>query len=109
MIHEWLTRFMTFKGVEDAVAEEMAILPGMEELFSLLRVKRHAESGQLRRDHRSTAPRPARPCACSAVPEMLNFYFQRIFPIQRTVRALGAAGGQRMTDMPLPRTTCSAR
>ena len=44
VIQEWLTRFMTFQGVDEAVAEEMAILPGMEELFSLLRVKRLAES-----------------------------------------------------------------
>jgi arsenite-transporting ATPase len=36
VIHEYLTRFMTFKGVAETVAEEMAILPGMEELFSLL-------------------------------------------------------------------------
>src|SRR5688572_17960790 len=38
-IQEFLTRFMTFKGVNEAVAEEMAILPGMDELFSLLKVK----------------------------------------------------------------------
>jgi len=38
-----LTQFMTFQGVDDAVAEEVAILPGMEELFSLLKVKRFAE------------------------------------------------------------------
>ena len=34
-IHEYLTRFMTFRGVDETVAEEIAILPGMEELFSL--------------------------------------------------------------------------
>src|SRR5262245_605872 len=45
VIQEWLTRFMTFQGVGDAVAEEMAILPGMDELFSLLKVKRFAEQG----------------------------------------------------------------
>ena len=28
VIQEWLTRFMTFQGVDDAVAEEIAILPG---------------------------------------------------------------------------------
>ena len=28
MIQEWLTRFMTFQGVDETVAEEMAILPG---------------------------------------------------------------------------------
>jgi arsenite-transporting ATPase len=36
--HEFLTRFMTFRGVDETVAEEIAILPGMEELFSLVRV-----------------------------------------------------------------------
>ena len=36
---------MTFKGVDETVAEEMAILPGMEELFSLLKVKRFADAG----------------------------------------------------------------
>ena len=30
VIHKWLTSFMTFQGVREAVAEEMAIFPGME-------------------------------------------------------------------------------
>jgi arsenite-transporting ATPase len=38
VIHEWLTRFMTVRGVDDAVAEEMAIFPGMEELFSVVKL-----------------------------------------------------------------------
>ncbi len=101
VIHDWLTRFMTFKGVEDAVAEEMAILPGMEELFSLLRVKRHAESKNYDVIIVDCAP-TGETVRMLGVPEMLNFYFQRIFPIQRTVVRSVRPVAQRMTDMPLP-------
>src|SRR5260370_29631173 len=45
VIPEFLTRFMTFRGMEEAVAEEIAILPGMEELVSRLKVKTYAERG----------------------------------------------------------------
>ena len=43
-IHEYLTRFMTFRGIDETVAEELAILPGMEELFSLVRVRGWSDS-----------------------------------------------------------------
>ena len=36
------------------------------------------------------------------VPEILNFYFKRIFPIQRTVLRSVRPVAQRMTDMPMP-------
>ena len=37
-----------------------------------------------------------------AVPEVLSFYFSRIFPIQRTVVRTVRPVAQRMTDMPIP-------
>ena len=42
------------------------------------------------------------------VPEILNFYFTRIFPIQRTVAALGAAGGAAHDRHADPRATTSS-
>src|SRR4030095_12235314 len=36
------------------------------------------------------------------VPEVLNFYFKRIFPLQRTVLRSVRPVAKRMTDMPLP-------
>lgn len=101
VIHEWLTRFMTFKGVADAVAEELAILPGMEELFSLLRVKRYAEGGDYDVIVVDCAP-TGETVRMLSVPEILNFYFQRIFPIQRTVVRSVRPVAQRLTDLPLP-------
>jgi arsenite/tail-anchored protein-transporting ATPase len=101
VIHEWLTRFMTVKGVDDAVAEEMAILPGMEELFSLLKVKGFAESGLYEVIIIDCAP-TGETIRMLGVPEILNFYFTRIFPIQRTVVRSVRPVAQRMTDIPIP-------
>jgi arsenite-transporting ATPase len=101
VIQEYLTRFMTFRGVADTVAEEMAILPGMEELFSLLKVKTFAESGRYDVIVIDCAP-SGDTVRMLGVPEILNFYFSRIFPIQRTVLRTVRPVAERMTDMPIP-------
>jgi arsenite-transporting ATPase len=101
VIHDYLTRFMTFKGVEETVAEEMAILPGMEELFSLLKVKTWADGGRYDVIIIDCAP-TGDTIRMLGVPEILNFYFTRIFPIQRTVVRTVRPVAQRMTDMPIP-------
>jgi arsenite/tail-anchored protein-transporting ATPase len=101
VIHEWLTRFMTFKGVEETVAEEMAILPGMDELFSLMKVKAFADAGSYDLIVIDSAP-TGETIRMLAVPEILSFYFSRIFPIQRTVLRAARPVAQRMTDLPIP-------
>ena len=100
-IHEYLTRFMTFRGVDETVAEELAILPGMEELFSLVRVAAWADSGRWDTIVIDCAP-TGDTVRMLAVPEVLRFYFSRIFPIQRTVVRTVRPVAQRMTDMPIP-------
>src|SRR4029453_1683254 len=101
VIQEWLTRFMTFQGVSDAVAEEVAIIPGMEELFSLLKVKRYAEEKQYDLVVIDCAP-TGETVRMLGVPEVLNFYFKRVFPLQRTVLRSVRPVAKRMTDMPWP-------
>jgi arsenite/tail-anchored protein-transporting ATPase len=100
-IHEYLTRFMTFRGIDETVAEEIAILPGMEELFSLVRVKAWAESRRWDFVVIDCAP-TGDTVRMLAVPEVLSFYFSRILPLQRTVVRTVRPVAQRMTDMPIP-------
>ncbi len=101
VIHSFLTRFMTFRGVDDTVAEEMAIFPGMEELFSLLKVKGFSESGRYDLIVVDCAP-TGETIRMLGVPEILNFYFTRIFPIQRSVVRSVRPVARRMTKMPIP-------
>ena len=101
VVQDFITRFMTFQGVNDVVAEELAILPGMDELFSLLKVKGYAERKEYDVIVIDTAP-TGETIRMLAVPEVLNFYLKRIFPIQRTVLRSVRPVARRMTDMPIP-------
>lgn len=101
VIHEWLTRFMRFQGVEEAIADEMAILPGMEELFSLLRIQALALAGRYDVIVIDCAP-TGEALRMLGVPEVLNFYFTRIFPIQRQVVRSIRPVAKRVTQLPLP-------
>jgi arsenite/tail-anchored protein-transporting ATPase len=44
-VQKFYTRIFMAQGVSGVMADEMTILPGMEELFSLLRIKRYKASG----------------------------------------------------------------
>jgi arsenite/tail-anchored protein-transporting ATPase len=43
---EWLGGVLAERGVERIAAEELTVPPGADELFSLLKLKHHAESGE---------------------------------------------------------------
>jgi arsenite-transporting ATPase len=43
---EWLGAVLAERGVERIAAEELTVPPGADELFSLLQLKHHAESGE---------------------------------------------------------------
>jgi len=101
VVQDFIMRFMTFQGVSEAVAEELAILPGMDELFSLLKVKSYADRHAYDVIVIDTAP-TGETIRMLAVPEVLNFYLKRIFPIQRTVLRGVRPVAQRVTDMPIP-------
>ena len=45
-VQGWLGGVLAERGVERIAAEELTIPPGADELFSLLQLKRHAESGE---------------------------------------------------------------
>ena len=44
-VQSWVEALLTWRGVSDLLAEEIAVLPGMEELANLLWITRHVESG----------------------------------------------------------------
>jgi len=45
-IRDWLVQVFRYQGIEEVVAEELALLPGAEELTTLLAVEEHARSGR---------------------------------------------------------------
>ena len=43
---DYFTDFLAYLGIDDAVAEEVALIPGLEDFFLLTRILRELESGQ---------------------------------------------------------------
>jgi arsenite-transporting ATPase len=100
-IRSFLTRFFQGQGLDEIVADELAVLPGMEELFSLLRVAELAQSRKYDLLLVDCAP-TGETLRMLAAPDVLRFYFRKIFPVQRllarTVRPLAPF----VTSLPVP-------
>src|SRR5688500_917794 len=45
-VQDWLGGVLEERGVDPIAAEELTVPPGMDELFSLLQIKRHHEDGE---------------------------------------------------------------
>ena len=83
-VQEWLSALLAWRGIDEALAEEMAILPGMEELSSLLWVNMHHESEEFDVVVVDCAP-TAETLRLLAFPEDARWWLERILPLKRRV------------------------
>ena len=66
-IQEFVVPFLNWAGVDAIEAEELSVIPGLDEIFALTDVKTHVDSGGTTCSW-WTARRPPRPCACCRCP-----------------------------------------
>ena len=83
-VQAWLSALLAWRGVDETLAEEMAILPGMEELSSLLWVNMHHESNEFDAVVVDCAP-TAETLRLLAFPEDARWWLERILPLKRRV------------------------
>ncbi|WP_028929387.1 ArsA family ATPase [Pseudonocardia asaccharolytica] len=87
-------------GVDDLVADELTVLPGVEELLALTEVRRLAETGPWEVVVVDCGP-TAETLRLLGLPEALSSYLERLFPAhRRAVRGLlaGLAGKREATE-----------
>ncbi|WP_370328206.1 ArsA family ATPase [Euzebya sp.] len=100
-IQDYLIALLRWSGIGEVQAEELSVLPGLEEIFSLIDVQRFAASGDYDVIVVDCAP-TAETLRLLSLPDALGWYMERIFPIERKVaRVVRPVLGQ-MTSMPLP-------
>ena len=100
-IQDYLIALLRWSGIGEVQAEELSVLPGLEEIFSLIDVQRHASEGRYDVIVVDCAP-TAETLRLLSLPDALGWYMERIFPIERKVaRVVRPVLGQ-MTSMPLP-------
>ncbi len=83
-IQEYVLGIMEWGGVDAISAEELSVIPGLDELFSLTDVKRASDADSYDLLVVDCAP-TAETLRLLSLPDVLNWYFERIFPIERKV------------------------
>jgi len=83
-VQEYMASFFKSRGVEDILAEEMAVLPGMDELFGLLHLHRAKQTNQYDCVIVDCAP-TGQTLRLLSLPEVSRWWMQKIFPVERKV------------------------
>jgi arsenite-transporting ATPase len=100
-VREYLAAVFAWRGMDDLVAEETSVLPGMEELASLMQITHLNDSGEYDVIIVDCAPTGAT-LQLLAFPEMARWYLQKIFPIERKAMQLARPLLKAVMDVPLP-------
>ncbi|HEY5888006.1 MAG TPA: TRC40/GET3/ArsA family transport-energizing ATPase [Acidimicrobiales bacterium] len=99
-IQEYLVEVFDWAGVEGIEAEELAVLPGLDELFGLVDLKSHAGSGDWDTIVVDCAP-TAETIRLLSLPDVLSWYMTRIFPMTRRMNKVVGPVVSRMTRLPV--------
>ncbi|MEP7033696.1 MAG: TRC40/GET3/ArsA family transport-energizing ATPase [Actinomycetota bacterium] len=99
-IQEYFISIMNWAGVESVQAEELSVIPGLDEIFALIDVRRHVESGKYDLLVVDCAP-TAETLRLLSLPEIMNWYIERIFPVERKVVKAVRPLVSKMTTLPI--------
>jgi len=100
-IHEYLFRIFRYQGIEDVVAEELALLPGAEELTTLLAVKGWAEAGEYDLVVVDCAPTGSA-LRLLTLPEVARGTLRFLLRMQRALSAAVTPLARNLVPLPLP-------
>lgn len=100
-VKEWLVALMVWQGADSVAAEEMAVLPGMEELADLLWVSQHHASGEFDIVIVDAAP-TGETLRLLAFPEAAHWWIDKLLPVQRRVAQVLRPVVRPFTDLPVP-------
>jgi arsenite-transporting ATPase len=100
-VQGYLNALLLWQGMDSLVAEETAVLPGMEELSSLMQITSLAESGRFDVIIIDAAPTGST-LQLLSFPDIARWYIEKIYPFHRKTVQLARPVMKRMTDMPLP-------
>lgn len=99
-IQGWLKDVFAWAGVEGLEAEELSVVPGLDEVFALADIKQYAESGEWDVVVVDCAP-TAETIRFLSLPDILSRYMERLFPVGRRVNKVVAPVLSRVTNLPV--------
>jgi arsenite-transporting ATPase len=100
-IHRYLSTLFNTTGLDEVLAEELAILPGMEEVSLLLYINQYVRQKEYDVILLDCAP-TGESLRFISIPATLEWYMQKIFKVERTLAKYVGPVAKRFTDVPLP-------
>jgi arsenite/tail-anchored protein-transporting ATPase len=100
-VQRWLAGLLADRGVMDIAAEELTVPPGMDELFSLLQIKRHHESGSYDVVIVDCAP-TGETLRLLSFPEIAQWWLEKVFPVERKLVSAARPIARSFLDLELP-------
>ena len=100
-IQRYVASLLTWRGLDEVRAEEMSVLPGMDELASLLLIAEQHDRGAYDVIVVDAAP-TGETLRLLSLPEAGKWWLEKIYPIQRRIAQLSGPLIGRLTGMPLP-------
>ena len=100
-IHGYLVSLLRHQGIEEIVADELALLPGAEEITTLLAVRRMAEAGDYELVIVDCAPTGSALRLLTA-PEVVRGALRWLLRIQRGIASVATPIARGLVAIPLP-------
>ena len=98
-IQAYMSTVFEWQGANTLAAEELAMLPGMDELFGLLMVRRHHQESRYDALVVDAAP-TGETLKLLSLPDQMNWYVEKILPIQRRAAKLVRPFANRVRTLP---------
>ena len=100
-IHKYLSSIFHTTGLDEILAEELAVLPGMEEISLLLYINKYVREKAFDVILLDCAP-TGESLRFISIPTTLEWYMKKVFKLQRTVVKYVRPVAKRVYDLPLP-------
>jgi len=100
-VQSWLGELLVERGVDRISAEELSVPPGMDELFSLLRLQAHHASGEWDVIVVDCAP-TGETLRLLSFPDIARWWIEKVFPRERQILAAARPIARSLLDIPLP-------
>lgn len=100
-IQDYFAKVFQWRGLDEVIAEEMTVLPGLDEIVGLLQTIDYYDSGQYDVIVVDAAP-TGETVRLLSLPEAARWWFERVLPIQRRATQIAGPVLQRLTGMPMP-------
>ncbi len=100
-IHKYLSSILYTTGLDEVLAEELAILPGMEEISLLLYINKYVKENEFDVILLDCAP-TGESLRFISIPTTLEWYMNKVFKLERTLIKYVRPVAKRVVDIPLP-------